>query len=251
MLQIFKNIFKSKPKVHIESLSSIAVDMHSHLVPGIDDGSMSNEESMAILQRMHDLGFKKIITTPHTMWGGYDNTPEIILNGSKALNEFLETKNFPLRVEASSEYYSDGHFDELIKAKNLLPFGKNHILFELSYMFKPSNLGTTIFDLSVEGYKPILAHPERYNYLFDKDLKEYHKIKDSGAYLQLNLFSLVDAYGPAAKQIAHKLIDADLVDFVGTDIHNTVQLSYLDALLSDPYMEKLLQKDKLLNKTLL
>lgn len=251
MLQIFKNIFKSKPKINIQSLSSIAVDMHSHLVPGIDDGCKSLEESLVILQRMHELGFQKIITTPHTMWGGYDNTPETILSGANSLNEYLESKNFPLKVEASSEYYSDGHFDELIKAKNLLPFGKNYILFELSYMFKPSNLGTTIFDLSVEGYRPILAHPERYNYLFDKDLKEYNKIKDSGAYLQLNLFSLVDAYGPAAKQIAHKLIDADLVDFVGTDIHNTMQLSYLDALLSDPYMDKLLQKDKLLNKTLL
>ncbi|MCB9257378.1 MAG: capsular biosynthesis protein [Chitinophagales bacterium] len=232
-------------------MASIGVDMHSHLVPGIDDGSKSAEESLKILERMYELGFRKIITTPHTMWGGYDNTPETISNGAQALNQFLEDQNFPLKVEASSEYYSDGHFDELIKTKNLLPFANNHILFELSYMFKPSNLAVTIFDLSVDGYKPILAHPERYNYLFDKDLKEYNKIKDSGAYLQLNLFSLVDAYGPAAKQIAHKLIDADLIDFVGTDIHNTAQLSYLDALLSDPYMDKLLQKDKLLNKTLL
>lgn len=251
MLNFFKNIFKSTPKVNIESFEAIAVDMHSHLVPKIDDGSKSKEESLEIINRLYELGFKKVITTPHTMRGGYDNTTGIITDGKNDLNTFLIEEKCPITIEASSEYYLDGHFDKLINNKDLMPFGDNHILFELSFMTKPTSFETTVFNLISEGYKPILAHPERYNYLADKELTQLTKIKETGALFQLNLFSLVGAYGEVSQKIAEKLIDKEMVDFVGTDIHNRTQLKYLDQLLTNFHLSKLIAQNKLQNKNLL
>lgn len=251
MFHFLKNIFKAKPKFVIKDFSSIAVDMHSHLAPGIDDGSKSPEESLTILTRLKELGYKKMITTPHIMSGGYDNTSEIIKHTCQELQSFLSEKNFEIELDYSSEYYLDGHFDKLLKAKDLLPFGNNYILFELSYMFKPNNLEHAIFDMQLENYRPILAHPERYNYLIDNDLKKFKQIKNSGVFFQLNLFSLVGAYGPQSQKCAEMLIKENMIDFVGTDIHNITQLNYFDALLHNEHLFHLIEKDTLLNKTLL
>lgn len=251
MFQYLKNIFKKKPQIKIEDLSAIAVDMHSHLAPGIDDGSKSAEESLTILKKLKELGYQKIITTPHIMSGGYDNTTEIIKNTCQNLQNYLDKENFNIDLAYSSEYYLDGHFDSLLKSKDLMPFGDNYILFELSYMFKPNNLEHAIFNMQLENYRPILAHPERYNYLIDKDLTKFKKIKDSGVFFQLNLFSLVGAYGPQSQKCAEQLIKENMVDFVGTDIHNELQLQYFDQLLQNQHLDYLLNKNILLNKTLL
>lgn len=251
MISFFKNIFQSKPKEVLKDFSGIAVDMHSHLIPGIDDGSKSNEQSLEMIQRLSDLGFSKLITTPHIMSGGYDNTTDIIQDGTAKLKEFLKSQSVEMELECSSEYYLDGHFENLIKKNDLMPFGKNYILFELSYMFKPTNMESVIFELSLEGYRPILAHPERYNFLADKSLKEYKKIKEKGALLQLNLFSLVGAYGPVAKAIAEDLIKEGMIDFVGSDLHNPTQLSYFDQLLESQALVQLIQQDKLKNREFL
>lgn len=251
MFSIFKNIFKSKPKEVLKDFSGIAVDMHSHLIPGIDDGSKSNEQSLEMIQRMQDLGFEKIITTPHIMSGGYDNTTEIIQDGTEKLKKYLNSQSLDIALECSSEYYLDGHFEDLIKAKDLMPFGKNYILFELSYMFRPTNMENVIFELSLDGYRPILAHPERYNFLADKTLKEYKKIKEKGALLQLNLFSLVGAYGPSAKAIAQDLIKEGMIDFVGSDLHNPAQLDYFNQLLESQALVQLIEQGTLKNKELL
>lgn len=251
MFSIFKNIFNKQNKVNIQSFEAIAVDMHSHLVPNIDDGSKSNEESLEIITRLNDLGFQKIITTPHIMSGGYNNTTENISEGKVNLNKYLKANNCALQIEASSEYYLDGHFDKLIKTNDLMPFGNQHILFELSYMSKPSGYETTVFNLISEGYKPVLAHPERYNYLADKNLEKLMKIKESGVLFQLNLFSLLGTYGELSKKIAEKLIEKQMIDFVGTDIHNRGQLHYLDKLLTNYHLSELIEQNILQNKNLL
>ena len=251
MFQIFKDIFKSKPKVRLDDFAEIAVDMHSHLIPGIDDGSASNEESLEMITALQELAYKKIITTPHIMSGGYDNTTEIISKGRDNLSEYLKSKGIDISLERSSEYYLDGHFEDLLKANDLMPFGNNHILFELSYMFRPTNLEKIVFEMNMEGYRPILAHPERYNYLGDPDLNKLKKVKDIGLYFQLNLFSLVGAYGPNAKILGEKLIKAGMIDFVGTDLHKPSQLKYFPALLENEHLYELISQGKLLNKQLL
>lgn len=250
MFQIFKDLFKSKPKQVLQDLSAVGIDMHSHLIPSIDDGSKSDEQSLTMIQGLEEIGFSKLITTPHIMSGGYDNTTEIIQNGCKDLNEFLAKENVSMELECSSEYYLDGHFEDLIQEKDLMPFGDNYILFEFSYMFRPTDAEKVIFDLGVDGYRPILAHPERYNYLADKELKHLREMKDTGVLFQLNLFSLVGGYGPVAKSIGEALIKEKMIDFVGTDLHNPTQLPYLKNLLESEALMDLIQQDKLKNKEL-
>lgn len=250
MFSILKDLFKSKPKQILSDLSDIGVDMHSHLIPGIDDGSKSNEQSLEMISRLQDYGFSKLITTPHIMSGGYDNTTSIIQKGSESLNLYLEKNKVDIELKCSSEYYLDGHFEDLIKQKDLMPIGDNYILFEFSYMFRPTDGERVIFDLGLDGFRPILAHPERYNYMADKNLSKLKTLKDTGVLFQLNLFSLVGAYGPIAQKVGEHLIRERMIDFVGTDLHNPSQLEYLNKLLESESLMDLIQQDQLKNKVL-
>lgn len=251
MFNFLKTIFKSEKQIYLESLESIGVDMHSHLIAGIDDGVKTIDEAIEIILFMKSIGYRKIITTPHTMLGGYDNTPEIILGGKEKLLAALKEKGIDFEIEAASEYYLDEHFIGLINnEEKILTFGNNQVLFELSYMSRPSSMETTFFDLNVNGYKPILAHPERYPYLADKGIEEYEKIIDAGISLQINMFSLVGFYGKQAQFIAQELIDNKMIDFIGTDIHNRAQLDVFKACLNSKYLEKLMVSGQLKNNTL-
>lgn len=251
MLNWFKHIFSNKEKVTIESFANLGVDMHSHLIAGIDDGVKTIDEAIEIIQFMQSIGYRKIITTPHTMAGGYDNTSAIILAGKEKLQAELQKRNIHFPIEVASEYYLDENFIQQIEEKSLLTMGENYVLFELSYINKPASLQQTLFDLCVAGYRPILAHPERYPYYANrKTLGKYEEIKDAGASLQVNLFSLVGTYGLLAQKTAEKLIDADLIDFVGTDIHNAQQMQYLEKCMQNKYVEKLLTNPNIKNNIL-
>lgn len=251
MFGIFKSLFSSNKSANIESLASIGVDMHSHLIAAIDDGVKTIDEAIEIILFMKSIGYRKIITTPHTMLGGYDNTPAIINNGKEKLIAELIKRNIDFPIEAASEYYLDEHLISLIeKEEEILTFGNKNLLFELSYISRSSSMEQTFFDMNVAGYYPILAHPERYPYLADKGISEYEKIKDAGIMLQINMFSLVGYYGKQAENVAKDLIDKEMVDFIGTDIHNKLQLEALKACLKSPYLEKLINSNKLKNNTL-
>lgn len=251
MFSKIKSLFSSKKKIQIESLESLAVDMHSHLIAGIDDGVKTVDDAITIIKRFSDLGYQKIITTPHIMAGGYNNSPENILPGRDLLIEAVNQSGINIKIEAAAEYYLDEFFEKLIKETELLTFGDRHVLFELSYMNRPSNMESVIFELNHSNYKPILAHPERYPFLADMELKNLSKVKDLGVYFQINMFSLVGAYGKQSQDIAYKLIDAEMVDFISTDIHNSFQLDLLNRCLENEYLDKLIQSRKLLNKKLL
>lgn len=251
MFSILKSIFSKKETIQIDSLNAIGVDMHSHLIAGIDDGVKTIEEAIEIISFMKSIGYRKIVTTPHTMLGGYDNTPEIILSGRDKLINALKEKNIDFEIEAASEYYLDEHFTNLINNnKQILNFGSKYVLFELSYMSRSRSMETTFFDLNVNGYKPILAHPERYPYLADKGLEEYQKIKDAGVLLQINMFSLVGYYGKQAQFIAQELINNNMVDFIGSDIHNRAQIDVFKSCLQSEYLQKLIESNQLKNNTL-
>ncbi len=251
MFGVLKSFFSAKEIINIHSLKKIGIDMHSHLITDIDDGVNTIEEAIEIILYMKSIGYRKIITSPHIMKGGYDNTPEIILSGLDDLRTALKTKNIDFPIEAASEYYLDETFARLIRnEEKILTFGENYLLFELSYMTRPSIMETVFFEMNVAGYKPIMAHPERYPYLHNKTLSHYEKIKEAGILLQVNMFSLVGYYGLPAKKIAEQLIDAEMIDFVGTDIHNTSQLEVLKACLKSEYLEKLLNFKGLKNNLL-
>lgn len=224
--------------------------MHSHLIPGIDDGVKSLDESISIIKKFIDLGYRKIITTPHVMADYYKNTPEIIRDGLQVLQKRIKNDALNIEVEAAAEYYLDEYFIELLnKNKEILTFGDNYVLFELPFMNKPIHLDEGIFLMLSKGYKPILAHPERYTYWYD-DFEKYDELRARGVLLQMNLLSLTGHYSPQTKKIAEKMVDADLVDAVGTDCHRIEHLFQLEDNLSLKHIHKLAEKENLFNKGL-
>ncbi|CAG0985417.1 MAG: capsular biosynthesis protein [Bacteroidetes bacterium] len=240
-----KNIFSKKEKVTLELL---CCDMHSHLIPGIDDGAKDLEQSIEMIRAFKELGYKKIITTPHIMSDYYKNTPDIILNGLEKVKNELAKNHIEIEIEAAAEYYLDENFEEKIKTKKLLSFGKNYVLFELSMFSEPPHLANVIFELQVAGYTPVLAHPERYPY-WHKNIDQYDELRSKGVLLQLNLLSLTGAYSAEVKKTAQKLIDFRKIDFCGSDAHSKFHLQLLSENLHLPYFHKLMALE-LLNKTL-
>jgi tyrosine-protein phosphatase YwqE len=224
--------------------------MHSHLIPAVDDGSKSVEDSIKLMEGLMRLGFRKFITTPHVMAEGYRNNASTIRNGLKLLQPEME-KRFPgISLHAAAEYYLDEMFISRFDQEEMLPFGDNYLLFELSYLFRNNNIPEAIFAINQHGYKPVLAHVERYPYLHSRNLRLIREVKELGTYLQLNLLSLSGVYGGHVKRTAEQLVDEELVEFAGTDLHHEGHLAMLERALKEPYVQKLLRSDRLLNSTL-
>jgi protein-tyrosine phosphatase len=246
-MSFLKNIFSKKLEPF--NFSLLKTDLHSHLIPGIDDGSKSLEESLDMLKRFSEMGFQKVITTPHIMSDFYKNTPEIILGGLEKVRAGIKETGINIQIEAAAEYYLDFRFEELIAEKRLLTFGENHVLFELSFSNEPLRVKEAIFSLQTEGYKPIMAHVERYPYYFN-EFDKIEDLKNRGCLIQLNINSLSGQYGPAVKKMGEDLIDRDWVDVIGSDCHNMGHLELMESVRTNPYFHKVANKDNLLNKML-
>ncbi|MFA6922647.1 MAG: CpsB/CapC family capsule biosynthesis tyrosine phosphatase [Bacteroidales bacterium] len=247
---MFKNIFSSGKKNKLIDFSEITVDMHSHLIPGIDDGAQSIDESIALIKNMHELGYKKLIITPHVMQDSFRNTNETIIAGLNNLKKHLNENDINIEVDAAAEYLLDYSFEEIFKSRKFLSFGNKHVLIELAYFNPPENLESVLFEMQIEGYKPILAHPERYPYWYG-DFEHYQKLKDRGVYFQLNAISLTGYYSLPTKKIAEKLIDNNMIEFIGSDLHNQKYFEELEKSACEKYFKKLMESGKLLNKQLL
>jgi len=232
-------------------LSFIGVDMHSHLLPGLDDGLPDIKDTIAYMKQLHALGYEKFICTPHILSDVHPNTPETILPILENVRTAIKEEGLPVTVEAAAEYMIDHEFEELIKSgKQLLTFGKNFILIEMSYLAPSPNLNSVIFELKVRGLQPIVAHPERYNY-YHHQFKQYEKLKDVGCWMQVNLLSLSGYYGSQVKKAAERLIEAGLIDLVGTDMHHANHLNATKAFASSKDLYKILKDVPLKNKMLL
>lgn len=229
--------------------SNLGVDLHSHLIPGIDDGSKTLEESIALIKELKNLGFHKIITTPHIMSDYYRNTPEIILSGRDKVKEELQKLNIDIAFDAAAEYYYDEYFIDILKANKVITINNEYLLFELSYLTKPSGVREIIFEIQLKGYKPLLAHPERYPFY---SLKEYIELKEAGCLFQLNILSLTGHYGSNAKHNAELLIENQMIDFIATDLHHMQHIRMIrkNAIHEEKLLE-LLSFQELKNKTLL
>lgn len=244
------SIFKKKSSVSVD-LSVLGTDMHSHLLPGIDDGSPDDATSLTLIKGLQHLGYRQFITTPHIMWDVYKNNATSITNAHGQLERSLQQEGLAIPVRAAAEYYLDDHFDELLrKDVPLLTVKDNWVLVEFSFVAAPRNVKETLFELQIKGYKPILAHPERYNYLISqKDW--YDELKEAGCYFQLNLLSLTGYYGKIPNELAHYLIKKKYIDLLGTDLHHE---RHLDALRSSSSLmdgvKSLLDSGKILNGSL-
>jgi tyrosine-protein phosphatase YwqE len=203
---------------------SHTTDIHSHLIPAIDDGSKSLEQSIQMIRYLYDMGFKKIITTPHIMSHRFLNDKKTILDGYDILKQELIEQDINIDIEVAAEYYYDDHFLDLIKKDEIMSFGDKYILFELSYHNKPLGLEQTVHQLLKLGYKPVLAHPERYTY-YTKD-EDYLNLKEMGLLFQINAISTQGFYGKAVQKAVQRVINLGIVDFIGSDIHS---MRYLEA----------------------
>ncbi|MBW7868959.1 MAG: capsular biosynthesis protein [Brumimicrobium sp.] len=226
---------------HIDSfnLASVAVDMHSHLIPGIDDGAKDMDNTMELLRKFSELGYQKVITTPHIYWDYYKNTSEIILEGLQKVRERVEQEQLPIQVEAAAEYFFDAHFLDLIDNDEILTFGDKYVLFELPFLVEPYNVDQLIFLLLGKGYKPIMAHFERYLYYHSKTLAMAEDFRRRGVAIQLNLLSLTGHYGESVRHQAELMIEKNLVDFVGTDCHRIEHLEIIKRNLKKKNFSKL------------
>ncbi|MDX5348206.1 MAG: capsular biosynthesis protein [Hymenobacteraceae bacterium] len=241
MFEFLKNIWKTEEDVTDFSLQAFEVDMHSHILPGLDDGAETLEKSLMLVEEMMQLGYRKLIMTPHIMGDFYRNTPETIKEKLDELKAAVLKNGWPIELDFAAEYYLDEVLAErLHNQEQLLTFGDNYLLFETSYINEALNLKEVVFMMKASGYKPVLAHPERYTYLYGR-FEELVELRDSGVLMQLNLNSLTGYYSSAAKAVAEKLIDNKMVDFVGTDVHSFKHIQALHNLPASTYLKKLMQ----------
>lgn len=249
---IFGNIFGGKKKekdLEPADLSVLGVDVHSHLIPGIDDGAKDLEDSLNLLAEFEALGYKKVITTPHIMSDYYRNTPEIILDGLEKVRKAKSDRGLKIEIDAAAEYNLDADFLPKIEEGKLLTFGDNYVLFELPFLSEPPMTNDVIWKLQMKGYKPVLAHVERYGF-WHQQWDKITALKDRGVYIQLNINSLTGHYGPDVKAIAEKLVDNNLVDLVGSDCHNLNHIGLMNKARCKPHLHKVIQSEKLINKKL-
>ena len=214
----------------INNLHELQFDMHCHLLPGIDDGPESIEESLSIIQAMVAVGYQGAICTSHIFPEVYDNKADDMLRGVDSLQSVLDENNINFTLHASAEYMVDRQFIELAKAKKLLAFGKkDYVVIETGFTQENPYFDEAIYEMQYAGYCPILAHPERYLYLSQsKSIEQFEKIIDKGIELQINLFSLIGLYGRLSKEVAKILLKNNFIRWIGTDIHRSQHISLLE-----------------------
>lgn len=243
------DFFRKKKQVPVD-FSGVANDMHSHLLPGIDDGSPDTDTSATLITGLVDLGFSGFITTPHIMWDLYQNDPTTIGKAADTLKA-EKSELMPAKFKYAAEYFLDDHLTSLLdKDVKLLTIKDNLVLFEFSFVSTPYDFKDMIFKMQIKGYQPVLAHPERYLYL-NNNRTVYDDLKSAGCLFQLNLLSLTGYYGRIAADIANDLITKGYIDLLGTDLHHQRHLEALrNAGSIMPAINQLLDSGKLLNPTL-
>jgi tyrosine-protein phosphatase YwqE len=213
-------LFFSKKKPILKDLiPDNHIDIHSHLLPGIDDGARTIEETLSMTRALQSFGVTQFITTPHIIQHVWDNTHAQIQ--TKRDNTVLEFEKNKIQVpfKAAAEYLMDDQFVKLFESHNLLTLKDNYVLVEMSYINAPIQLYSILFDLQIAGYIPVLAHPERYLF-YHKNPNEFKKLKKAGCKFQLNMLAVTGYYGKEVTVIAEDLLKKGMYDFVGSDVHH-------------------------------
>jgi protein-tyrosine phosphatase len=225
-------------------------DMHSHLIPGIDDGSPDLDTSVQLIKGLVDLGYKKLITTPHIMWDIYKNTKEDIESKYKSLQERIRKENINIVIDVAAEYFLDDHFKKLLVDKQpLLTIKDNLVLVEFSLANEPIDLKEVLFEMQLQGYQPVIAHPERYSYN-ERNKEFFADLKSSGYWFQLNILSLAGAYGKSSRVLAQHFIKNNYYELAGSDLHNRRHLEMLSEPSINTDLKRLLDSGNLKNLNL-
>lgn len=207
-------------------------DMHCHIVPGVDDGSPDAVTSADLVERMQQWGISRIIATPHVTECTFENTPDILDPALERLREELHSRGNDIEVTRASENRIDDFFRESLAKGLIKPMPNDYLLVECAFIQEPWQLDQFLYDLRIKGFKPILAHPERYFYYHEKGLKRYCELHRAGTYFQINVLSLAGGYGKHEKRIAEQLMERDMIDFLGTDLHNHHHADIIDRYLT-------------------
>lgn len=234
MINIFKLFKKSSDKKPVERLhtdfSWLQVDMHNHLLFGLDDGAQTMEDTVRFLKHFVTLGYTDIICTPHSNEDPYPNESAVILDKLASVQQLAKEHQIPINIRAAAEYMMDLRFLKKLEVKEpLLCLKENKVLVEMSYKFESPYLYECLFALQTLGYEPILAHPERYSFYHHK-YDKYASLREKGFDLQLNALSALGYYGPHVKEIADRLLADKLYDYIGTDAHHDKHMSNLSTL---------------------
>ncbi len=247
MFSIFKKKKSGGEKI---DYSLIGADMHSHLLPGIDDGAEDLERSVELIRGLKELGYRKLITTPHIIWDLYKNTPAIINEKLDLVRKALKDEGIDVELNAAAEYFLDEHVEELLRKKEpLLTVSGNKVLIEFSMIFPSMNAKDILFDMQMSGYQPIIAHAERYQYL-QQNKEFYDELKDMGCLLQLNILSLYGHYGRTVRELAEYLLAKGYYDLVGTDMHHSRHLEELKHAEMTPALKKAFDSGQISNSLL-
>ncbi|HEY0175232.1 MAG TPA: CpsB/CapC family capsule biosynthesis tyrosine phosphatase [Pedobacter sp.] len=228
----------------VSDIEWLGVDIHSHLLPGIDDGAKDIDQSLSYISQLQELGFNRLICTPHIYSEVYPNSPETILPVLSNVVTAVKNAGLSIRIDAAAEYMADGTFTV---GEGLLVLPGNYILIEMSYLCETPNIDQIVFDLHIKGYKVILAHPERYNF-YHKHPERYQRFKDMGCFLQLNLLSVLGYYGKQVKIMAGELLKNKLYDFAGTDLHHDKHIQMLSSAIRNGLLYKKLGSYDFRNK---
>lgn len=210
--------FKSKPVLK-DLIPDNHIDIHSHLLPGIDDGARTFQDTLRLTKALQGFGVSQFITTPHIIQYVWDNTHDQILSKKETTVAELEKNKITIPFSAAAEYLMDDQFARLFQSGELLTLKDNYVLVEMSYINAPIQLYSILFDLQVAGYIPVLAHPERYLF-YHNNFREYEKLKRAGCLFQLNLLSVVGYYGAEITKIAEQLLSKGMYNYVGSDVHH-------------------------------
>ncbi|GIZ07444.1 tyrosine-protein phosphatase [Flavobacterium sp. UMI-01] len=221
-------LFFSKKKQTLKDLiPDNHIDIHSHLLPGIDDGARNFEETVLMIKALQKLGITDFITTPHIIQHVWENTHEQIQTNRDQTVRDLEQQQIQLPFKAAAEYLMDDQFVKLFESHDLLTLKDNYVLVEMSYINAPIQLYSILFDLQVAGYIPVLAHPERYLF-YHKNPEEFKKLKKAGCKFQLNLLAVTGYYGKEVAAVAETLLKNGQYDFVGTDAHHLKHIAAME-----------------------
>lgn len=213
-------------------------DFHSHLIPEIDDGVKDYASAAEIIGQLKKLGIRTIVTTPHISQHAFPNTAEKIRALFSLLKAEMGVHAPDIELYAAAEYYLDDQFQNRIaNDEQLLTFGRQHLLFETNYLSEPYQLKEIIFQLITRGYRPMLAHPERYLYM---TIEKATDLRSRGVNLQLNLLSLIGYYSGPVQRMAERLIDAQLINAVSSDCHNPEQARLLERVVRNKYYQRVL-----------
>ena len=247
MFNFFK---KNKTESVFTGHLPVTVDMHSHILPGIDDGSPDVETSVLLVKGLYDMGIRTCIATPHIIGDLYRNTDETIEAALAKLQNACTAAAIPMQISAAAEYMLDDYFMELLRDKKPLRTLKdNMLLTEITYTSEPVKLQEILFSIITEGYQPVLAHPERYFYYHrNKDI--YKKLKDVGFLLQVNMLSLTGYYGKDVSRAAKFILDSGLADLVGTDLHHGRHLNALQSEATQRVLNKYIMNRAFMNNKL-